>query len=191
MIEWLETVDRALFMWLNGCHHPFLDTAMVIISHKLTWIPLYLVLAVLAQRKWGWKGFGVFLVLAAVTVTLTDQTSVKLFKEIFERYRPCHNLEIKHLVHIVDNHCGGMYGFVSSHAANHFGIAAFMGLTLFRDKKRGLAVMLIWAALVAYSRIYLGVHYPADIVGGGILGGAIGWSTAKLYNFIHEQYLQS
>lgn len=191
MIEWLETVDRALFLGLNGCHHPLIDTVMVIISHKLTWIPLYLVLAVLAQRKWGWKGLGIFLLLAGVTVTLTDQSSVKLFKEVFERYRPCHNLEIKHMVHIVDNHCGGMYGFVSSHAANHFGIAAFTGLTLFSNKKRGLAVMLIWAALVSYSRIYLGVHYPADIAVGALLGGAIGWGTAKLYNFTHQKYLQS
>lgn len=187
MIEWLESVDRAIFIGLNGLHHPALDVIMVFISQKFTWIPLYAFLGFLAQRKLGWKGFGIFLLFAAITVTLTDQTSVKLFKNVFERYRPCHNLEIKHLVHIVDNHCGGKFGFVSSHAANHFGIAVFIAWTLFKSSPKIIASLLLWATVVCYSRIYLGVHYPADIAVGGLLGAAIGAVTAYGFNFINQK----
>ncbi len=177
MIEWLESVDRALFLALNSFHHPALDVFMELVSHKFTWIPLYLIIAVFAQRKWGWKGLGIFAVGSALTIVLTDQISVKLFKNVFERYRPCHNEEIAHLVHIVNERCGGLYGFVSSHAANHFGIATFFALTLFRNQRPALIMILLWAALVSYSRIYLGVHYPADITVGALLGIVLGYLT--------------
>ncbi len=179
MIEWLESVDRTLFLVLNGAHHPAVDVFMVLISHKLTWIPLYLVIAVFAQRKWGWKGLGIFALGSVLTIVLTDQISVKLFKNMFLRYRPCHNEEIAHLVHIVDNHCGGLYGFVSSHAANHFGIATFFSLTLFRNQRRAIVILLLWAALVSYSRVYLGVHYPSDITAGVLLGIVLGLLTVQ------------
>lgn len=184
MIEWLEAIDRALFLALNGAHHPLLDSMMVFISEKWTWIPLYAVMALIAQRKWGWKGLGMFAVLAALTVVLTDQISVKLFKNVFERYRPCHNLEIGHLVHTVNEKCGGIYGFVSSHATNHFGIAVFFAATLFRKHRMGWVILLFWAALVSYSRIYLGVHYPADVTVGGIVGVLIGTGTSGLFYWI-------
>lgn len=160
VIEWLEAVDRALFLSINGAHHPAVDALMVFISEKYTWIPVYLVIAILAQRKWGWKGLGLFIVFAALTVFLSDQSSVKLFKNVFERYRPCHNLDIGHLVHTVNDKCGGIYGFVSSHAANHFGISVFFAATLFKGSRSGWIILLLWAAFVSYSRIYLGVHYP-------------------------------
>jgi len=179
MIEWLESVDRALFLALNSFHHPALDVFMELVSHKFTWIPLYLIIAVFAQRKWGWKGLGIFAVGSALTIVLTDQISVKLFKNVFERYRPCHNEEIAHLVHIVNERCGGLYGFVSSHAANHFGIATFFALTLFRNQRPALIMILLWAALVSYSRIYLGVHYPADITVGALLGIVLGYGTVQ------------
>lgn len=181
MIEWLESVDRALFLALNSFHHPIADTFMALFSHKLTWIPLYLVMAVFAWRRWHWKGLGIFALLAIITVALTDQTSVQLFKNVFQRYRPCHNEEIQYLVHIVNNHCGGKYGFVSSHAANHFGIATFFALTLFRENKKAILLLLAWAALVSYSRVYLGVHYPADITVGGLLGFLIGIFTVAIF----------
>lgn len=187
MIEWFESVDRAIFIGLNGLHHPAMDAVMVFISKKFTWVPLYAFLAFVAQRKLGWKGLGIFLVFAAITVTLTDQSSVKLFKNVFERYRPCHNLEIKHLVHTVNGHCGGKYGFVSSHATNHFGIAVFIALTLFRTNTKAIAALLLWAAVVSYSRIYLGVHYPADIFVGGLLGAIIGIGTAFGFNFVNQK----
>lgn len=188
MIEWLESIDRALFLALNGYHHPVVDPIMVLISEKLTWVPLYLLMAVIAQRKWGWKGLGVFALFAILTVVLTDQASVKLFKEVFERYRPCHNLEITHLIHTVNDRCGGQYGFVSSHAANHFGIAVYFALTLFVKNSRYIWLLMLWAALVSYSRIYLGVHYPSDIIVGGMLGGVLGWLTVVGVRKMQHQF---
>lgn len=189
MIEWFETIDRALFLAINGAHHPYVDSFMVFISEKFTWIPLYLAMAVIAQRKLGWKGLGLFAVLAILTVVLTDQSSVKLFKDVFQRYRPCHNHEIGHLVHIVNEKCGGIYGFVSSHAANHFGIAVFFAATLFRKIRLGWIILIFWAVLVSYSRIYLGVHYPADVFVGGLLGAALGGLTSVTYLFLERKLL--
>lgn len=189
MIEWFETIDRALFLAINGAHNPYVDSFMVFISEKFTWIPLYLAMAVIAQRKLGWKGLGFFAVLAILTVVLTDQSSVKLFKDVFQRYRPCHNHEIGHLVHIVNEKCGGIYGFVSSHAANHFGIAVFFAATLFRKIRLGWIILIFWAVLVSYSRIYLGVHYPADVFVGGLLGVALGGLTSVSYLFLEQKFL--
>jgi len=187
MRDWLEDIDRSLFLLINSHHHPFLDTFMWLVSHKLVWIPLYLLLAFLAQRKWGWKVFLLFAAGALLTVALADQASVKLFKNVFLRYRPCHNLEIKELVHLVKDHCGGKYGFVSSHAANHFGLATFFSFTLFAGNRKWIIALFVWAVLIAYSRIYLGAHYPADVTVGGLLGIAIGFVSVSLFNFIKNK----
>ena len=112
-----------------------------------------------------------------------DQSSVKLFKDVFERLRPCHNPEITDLVHTLYGKCGGQYGFVSSHATNSFALAIFSGFLLKSKYKYILPLMLLWAALVSYSRIYVGVHYPADILGGMILGSIVGILVFWLMKF--------
>lgn len=172
MLEYLEQLDVNLFLSLNALHSNFWDVIMYWFSEEITWIPLYAILLVGLFKKYGWKKLIPVVIGVALTITLTDQISVKAFKEVFERYRPCHNIEIQHLVHLVKNHCGGQYGFVSSHAANTFGLSAFLCL-LFSNNKLGLGLM-FWAAVVSYSRIYLGVHYPADILAGALLGILIG-----------------
>ncbi len=172
MLSYLEEIDRALFLALNGIHNDYGDFIMYWFSEEITWVPFYAILLFGLYKSYGLKNLVPIIIAVAVCITLTDQLSVKAFKEVFERYRPCHNTEIGQLVHLVKNHCGGQYGFVSSHSANTFGLAAFLSV-LFGHRKIGIGLML-WAGVVSYSRIYLGVHYPTDIIGGGILGLGIG-----------------
>lgn len=180
MIESILQADQKLFLALNKMHSAGMDELMVLISGKLEWIPLYVLLLFFVIKKYG-KATWIILIGAALTVTLADQISVNLFKDVFERLRPCHNPQLADLVHTVNGKCGGQFGFVSSHATNTFGIATFLGLLLTSPNKRfPLIALLFWAAIVSYSRIYLGVHYPLDVLGGGILGVIIGLATYRL-----------
>jgi undecaprenyl-diphosphatase len=144
------------------------------ISERFSWIPFYVVLAVLMGFKFKWKLL-IILPFAGLLIFFADQISVHFFKDVFLRLRPCHNPTIADLVHIVNDHCGGKYGFVSSHAANTFALAVFVGLVLKNHFKWMLSFMLVWATIVSYSRIYLGVHYPGDVLGGALLGASIGF----------------
>lgn len=171
MLEFLLEIDKKLFLFLNGMHSETFDGIMWWISGKISWWPFYL--ALLIYLGWTRRMQLIPIVLfIALSVTLTDQGSVHLFKEVFERLRPCHEPSLQGLVHQVNNKCGGSYGFVSSHAANVFGIA--MLLSLIVRKRWFTAVLFVWAAVVGYSRIYLGVHYPGDVLGGALLGTGIG-----------------
>ena len=193
MIESLEKIDQQLFLFLNSIHTPWLDPVFYMISYKLTWIPLYVIILLFAYRKKGWQFSLLVLVGTLLTVALADLISVHAFKNVFERYRPSHNEDFGHLVHVVRDFSGqeirgGYFGFVSSHAANHFGIAVFIGLMLRSVRKRILLFLLIWAALIAYSRIYMGVHYPADVFVGGIVGALIGIIIYNLAMLINKRF---
>jgi undecaprenyl-diphosphatase len=119
-------------------------------------------------------------------ILIGDRASVEMFKEVFERLRPCHNPTIKYLVHTVDG-CGGKFGFVSSHATNSFSLAVFSSLLLKSKFKWITASMLFWAALVSYSRIYVGVHFPADILGGAILGSGVGVFVFLVLKIVNQK----
>jgi undecaprenyl-diphosphatase len=179
-INFLKDIDQQLFLFLNSLHHPFISPAMSWISGRAFWIPFYLFLLFLIIKSKGIKALIFILPAVFLLILASDQVSVHLFKEVFKRYRPCHNENIKDLVYLVDG-CGGIYGFISSHAANTFALAVFIGKLLKGQIRYMLAWMLVWAAVVSYSRIYLGVHYPADILAGGAAGAVIGFSVFQLY----------
>jgi undecaprenyl-diphosphatase len=172
--------DQNLFLIINGLHSPFFDFLMYWFSDKYIWVPLYAFLLFLMFRE-NRNHFWLVLLMVALLVTLTDQISVKLFKDVFMRLRPCHEPALDGMVRTLYGQCGGKYGFVSSHATNTFGVAVFTGLVLTIRYKWIIPVMLAWAGLVSYSRIYLGVHYPGDVITGALTGAMTGYLVFLLF----------
>ena len=182
-------IDEQVFQWLNAMNSPWLDPIMVFISHKLSWIPVYLLLLFIVWQREPWKRLILFLLCIAALITLTDQTTSSLLKPTIQRYRPCRteaNLGFE--VHTV-NKCGGKYGFASSHAANFFGLASFLAL-YFRQRKWSI-LFLSLATLVAYTRIYLGVHYPGDVIAGALIGVLFGLLVYQIYRKLGKNSLFS
>jgi undecaprenyl-diphosphatase len=184
MLEKIIELDKKIFLNLNSHHSDFMDNVMWFISGKLEWIPLYLLLIALIIHRFKWKSIPIFVIILAGIVA-ADQIAVHGFKEVFERPRPSHNPDLAQNIHLVKGYTGGMFGFVSNHAANSFCLATITSL-IYRNKFLTIG-MFVWAGLVSYSRIYLGVHYPADIVGGVILGFFVG----VLFYFLLVKFLNS
>jgi len=195
MLEKILEFERGAFLWLNGHHSPFWDIFMLRYTGQVVWIPLILVLAFVLfyKKNWkesiiDWKEF-VFVLLAIVLViTLCDQFSSKLCKPYFMRFRPTHHPDFKDFVHIVNDYRGGKYGFISGHAANTFGFAMF-SLLLFRYRPYTILV-LVWSTLMAYTRIYLGVHFLSDIIPGALSGIFFGFLVYKLYVAVRRKVLK-
>lgn len=194
MIEWLNHIDTALFLALNGIHFSILDTLFWYISQVAIWIPLYAVLLYLIIRQdskdfteFHWQTIVGLVVCIALAITMADQLSSGLLKPLVGRLRPSHDPSLQGLVHLLTDpnghiYKGGKYGFVSSHAANTLALAAFISKAL--QYRAWNTVIWIWAITVSYSRIYLGVHYPGDI----ICGGLIGVISGSLFGFIYQKW---
>lgn len=179
-VQGFSNLDEQLFVFLNGLHVPFLDGFMSLITARNTWIPFYLLLIFYIGRTFPIKQAIIFVLYLIAAVGLADFITSGLMKPFFERPRPCHNEALAGFVHIIDGHCGGKYGFASSHAANSF--ALFGGIScIFRDRKGFVKVLLLWAILVSYSRIYVGVHYPGDIMVGALIGFFISFTLYTIF----------
>lgn len=158
-MEWILNIDLYLFELINSNGGKFLDPIMILISSKWAWAPLYIYLLYLIYKKFSNK-FIWILISLILLILIADQGSVHLFKNVFERLRPCYQLEN---VRIVES-CGGLYGFISSHASNTFALTFFLHF-LFKNKQLFLWLT-VWSFMIGISRIYLGVHFPSDILGG-------------------------
>lgn len=182
----LQHLDQQLFLFLNSLHSSFWDIVMHAISGRVIWAPLYLAILLYLSFRYKRK-FLIIIPFIILAVTLADQVSVQLFKNIFLRLRPCHEPSLAGMVHLVNGECGGLYGFVSSHASNSFNVAL---LSLMLIKRRWYTISIItWASVIGYSRIYLGVHYPGDVVFGAMVGAFIGWGVYKLYELTDKKLL--
>lgn len=187
MIESIIELDTDLFLFFNGFHNDFFDTIMYWVSHKFFWVPFYGFLVYLLYRHYGLKKAAILTGLILVTFALTNTLSVEAFKNVFQRLRPSHEPSLEGLVHFVDDYKGGNWGFVSSHASNVFGLATLIFFFLGKRIKRIGLWIFLWAFLVSYSRIYLGVHYPLDLICGGALGASIGlviYGLAKKFKLV-------
>jgi len=178
--------DKNLFLSLNALHNDYWDTIMLLVTRKETWIPFYAILIFYIFRNYRNKTLPVLFFLA-LTILLSDQLSV-LVKDSIQRFRPVHDPKIGPLVHNVLRK-GSLYGFVSSHAANSFAILVFTS-RLFKNRGYTLLI-LFWSLLFSYSRIYSGVHYPLDILGGAVLGGLIGYFCYKLLMVFKDHFFIS
>ena len=186
MVEQLEKLDQQLFLFLNSINSPFWDPIMNALTGKLIWVPLYIAILFFMAMKYKRKFYIIvlFIILAAI---LADQSSV-FIKNLVQRSRPCHEPVLEGLVHMFNKQCGGLYGFVSSHASNSFDVAVIS--LLFIGKRWYTVFIILWALIVSYTRIYLGVHYPGDVLCGSLLGIIIGWSVYRLYVLTDQKILQ-
>lgn len=188
-MEEIIRLDKELFLFLNTLGSTRWDNFWIFLSERSYWIPLYVALLFLLYKNLGLRKTALVLALTLLMILVTDQIT-NIFKDCFQRLRPCFVKEFEGIMRGVGCERRGQYGFTSAHASNHFAIAVLLGL-IFRNRyKWMLTILLIWAAFISYSRIYLGVHFPLDIICGGIMGLIIGYLAYRLYLLILRKYPQ-
>jgi len=186
MLEDILDYERNAFLWLNSCNSMFGDQFMWLFSSKIGWTPLAVMFIIILSYKnrERWKEILLIFVAIALVITLCDQFSSSFCKPFFARFRPTHHHEFMDSVNTVFDYRGGRYGFISSHASNAFGFATLTSLIF---KMRFYSIMLIiWATVNSYSRIYLGVHFITDIIPGIISGILFGWIVYKIYTITNR-----
>ncbi len=184
IIQW----DTNLFLKLNQMGVEFWDPFWLIMSATKVWIPLYVLLVILLVRSYKGHAIWITILIVFLNVFFTDFGSVWLFKEQIMRLRPCHVEELMGQIRLVKGSCGGRFGFVSSHASNTVGMAVLVGLLLRKRISFVIYALLIWAAVVGYSRIYLGVHYPLDVIFGSLYGAMCGAMCYFLFHTIIRRF---
>ena len=188
MIEELVKYDTELFLFLNKLGNTSWDGFWRVVTEKWSSIPIYAVLLYLIYKHYGLKGTLIILVSVALMITATDQLS-NLFKHGIKRPRPCQVESLRETMRYVAERCG-RYGYFSAHAASSMAAAVFLGLSLKKWYVYLPFLLLFWSAVVAYSRIYLGVHYPLDIITGMLIGGLLGWGFYKFQIWAQRRFLK-
>lgn len=179
MIDFLNNIDSQIYLFFNGMHHPLMDTFMTLFTGRFVWIPLYLALAGLLLKGFGVKLGSLYILAIGAAILLTDQTCATVLRPMFERLRPSNpENPLSQFAILVNDYRGGRYGFPSCHSANSFALATFVCCLIKRPKIQ--AFMIFWAILNSYTRLYLGVHYPGDLLAGGIIGAAFGYLSYRV-----------
>ena len=187
MLDCLQQVDTSVFLALNGLHSAFFDPFMMMATGRFTWVPFYVALAVMLWLRYGWRRTLVLLIMVALVITLADQICASWLRPMLQRLRPAHpDNPLSPMVVTVDGYRGGHYGFPSSHGANAFALALFLSL-VYRQRLLTWTVY-VWALLHVYTRIYLGVHYPGDILVGALLGSAVAAAVYLLYRYAQQRF---
>ena len=187
MLEELIHLDKELFLFLNTLGSENWDAFWMFVTRQGSWYPLYAVLLFFSFKNFGIKKTILLLVAVALLITCTDQLS-NFFKYGVQRLRPCYDPEISELTRLVKGSCGGKYGYFSAHSANSFAVAFFFTYLLGSKLKLLGIFLMIWALFVGYSRIYVGVHFPLDVLSGALVGVLLSWLFAKLYIFALHKY---
>ncbi len=172
MLEKIIQLDTKLLIYLNGMGTETWDGFWMLVTNKFSSIPIYLLVLFFLYKYYGLKKTLFALLFVAVIIAISDQTA-NLFKYGFERLRPCHNENIKDVIRVVKTSCGGKYSFFSAHASTSMAIATFCLLLLRKQLNYFSYFLLIWALAVGYSRVYIGVHFPVDVLFGFALGATI------------------
>lgn len=182
-MDYLSSIDSDLFLFLNGLHADWLDKAMIAVTRMWVWLPLYALFVYWIVKQYGKRCWWIFLAVGLV-VLCSDQLSAHVCKPLFHRLRPCYNVDFQDLIYLPNGMAGGKYGFVSSHAANTFAIAAFLTGALGKNRWWAGLMLYLWAFISSYSRIYIGFHYPGDILCGALLGILIGLILWKVFQLV-------
>jgi membrane-associated phospholipid phosphatase len=179
-VEWIKHIDKIAFTFLQThLTAPWLDGIMLVLRNQFTWVPLYVFMLFWALRQGRVRGLK-FILLTLVCFSITDYSSAHLFKPFFERLRPCYDSDTAQYVRGIIG-CGGKYSFPSSHAANHFGLACFWFYSIHLLTRQKWYWLWVWAFLICYAQVYVGIHFPLDMLGGAFLGLISGLALAKLF----------
>jgi undecaprenyl-diphosphatase len=184
-LQRLVDIDKQLLLTLNGSDSLYMDGVMKVYTSTVVWIPVALVLLFIVLKNNTPRTSLLVVLAVALTVIATDQMSSHLIKPLVGRLRPCQDPAIMHLVDTVNGYCSGGYSFTSSHACNSFGLFVIISLII-RNGLLSLS-LLVWATINSFSRIYLGVHYPGDILCGALVGSAIGVVMYLIYSYVHRK----
>ncbi|HVS96038.1 MAG TPA: phosphatase PAP2 family protein [Puia sp.] len=197
LLKWLDHLDRSMFRLVQHGSSPFLDWLIPPLRDPYIWIPLYAFLLYYCFRAAGESVAGsaglqdkhrrssirialIFIVLSVATVALTDSVTAQLMKPLFGRLRPCHDPEMQPLLRNLVG-CGGLYSMPSNHAANHFGLAAFWYFSIRSMNGRKWVWLWFWATVVCYAQVYVGKHYPFDVLAGAVFGTLTGWCASRSF----------